>query len=108
MWPRLPACLQNVMGHMGQLRKLMGVSDDLHKVRLYPGGVGRMVGRSCLPPWHSPTTTQVAAPSFAAAQLADQLYSHMWLSRAILALCRSLLGAMKRSLVASRRRSLQH
>lgn len=25
--------LQNVMGHMAQLRKLMGVSDDMHKVR---------------------------------------------------------------------------
>jgi hypothetical protein len=24
--------VQNVMGHMAQLRKLMGVSDDMHKV----------------------------------------------------------------------------
>jgi len=31
--------LQNVMGHMAQLRKLMGVSDDLHKVsRSWPTG----------------------------------------------------------------------
>lgn len=34
--------LQNVMSHMAQLRRLMGVSDDLHKVRflLWREGVG--------------------------------------------------------------------
>jgi hypothetical protein len=31
---------QNVMGHMAQLRKLMGVSDDMHKVRMSSRSAG--------------------------------------------------------------------